>query len=871
MGIFKWLSNLPFLNTRRGVSPEELVELRQNFQVRYNAFKLLIAENQEALRIITEIEAALRGDAPFHMSFVRLRCAAVSSSVLQIIEQLNHIAPNKYTALFTVFEQIREQVDASIHLHRKSRNAPLTLPLAGLNREMSLQTGSKMATLGELGGQLGLTVPEGFVITAEAYLQFMEHNKIQPAIDKLIEAHPQDDIEGLHSLSNGIRQFIIGCHIPGALKQEIEDRYRCLEETHGNDVSVAMRSSALGEDGPDMSFAGQYRTVFDVTGENIFLAYKEVIASKYQIQAMMYRLNLGIRDEDVAMCVGCMPLLDSVAGGVAYTGNPLDLNDKNIIILSVWGHPKPVVDGRTSTDMFVVSRQNPNQFIQREIPQKEYEYVYRRDQGIIPIEMDPTKGARASLSDESATKLAQTLLQVEAYFGCAQDVEWIVDTSNRLYILQSRPLKQQQPKQAPATPQNDGATNRPIVLSGGITASPGSASGSVYIVSTEQDAIHFPDNGILVAAQSLPYWAVLLNRAAAVVTEQGSVAGHLANVAREFGVPAIFGLEGATKKLENGQVITVDADGKMVHAGRQTSVLQQPKEKNTGILGSPTYEALRKASDFIVPLRLLDPDSDDFRPQHCSSLHDITRFCHEKSVQEMFETGIEQRFRKSLSKRLHCDGVPMQFWIIDLEDGLQATPEDSRIVHLENIVSIPMLAIWRGMNAIPWTGPPPTDAKGFASVLMGSTADPSLNPSLPSVYTTRNYFMVSKYFCSFQSRFGYHYSTVETLVSDRCEENYIRFQFKGGAADLTRRVARAQLITEVLEKMGFRVFANQDSVFARLENYGRSFMESRLEGVGYLSVHTRQLDMVMGSPTAARKFRQKIFEDIETLSPDQGE
>jgi pyruvate, water dikinase len=399
-----------------------------------------------------------------------------------------------------------------------------------------------------------------------------------------------------------------------------------------------------------------------------------------------------------------------------------------------------------------------------------------------------------------------------------------------------------------------------LVLQGGDTASPGIAAGPVFVVRANDDMLRFPTGAVLVAAQAHPRWATLLARAAAVITETGGITGHLANVAREFGVPALFNVPDATRKLETGNEVTLDADMRRVHSGRVERLLDQQRPRKGLMEGTPVHETLKEVSRLITPLNLTDPSGPDFKAGSCRTLHDITRFCHEMSVQEMFSSGQATALIRRAGKRLVVD-VPMQWWVLDLENGFRE-PVTGPHVHISNIQSQPMQALWAGITAKPWAGPPAVDGRGFMSVMLQAASNPNLNADGASEYAQRNYCMISKFFCNLTSRMGFHFSTVETLAGDPAYENYARFSFKGGAADLRRRVMRTRFIASVLEEQGFEIESHEDMLIARIS--GRPLEETlaALRILGYLTIHTRQLDMIMLNPDQVSYYRTMLCADI---------
>ncbi|EKO38630.1 MAG: phosphoenolpyruvate synthase/pyruvate phosphate dikinase [Solidesulfovibrio magneticus str. Maddingley MBC34] len=843
--------------TPQGLTEEQI---QTEFKKRYHHFKLLLTANKKALELMTEMEEALNGRRTFGMAFIRAHSTGVSVNVYKIVEHLNAIAPGKYAELYNRIKDIQRRIGECLASSCTLETSPeLVLPLDQAGRDQADLVGGKMAGLGEIVRRTGLPVPPGFAITARAYHRLIEHNDLKDEIYRLLQTAGPDDQRNLLILSSQIRNKITEAELPSDVSKAILGAYADLCRKVGREASVSLRSSALGEDEAGQTFAGQFSSKLNVGPEDILQSYKEIIASKYSPQAMTYRLNRGIPDEDVAMCVGVMAMVDAVAGGVIYSRNPLDIRDDSIHIHSAFGLPKSVVDGTVGTDEFVFERERPPRLTARHIREKDQAFLCLPGEGVCRTETSGERALLPSITDDQALALAEATITLEAMYGAPVDVEWAIDASGGLEFLQCRELVQ-------LPSQTGGGSDRvygtPLV-SGGVTASPGAGFGPVFVVRREADLLQFPRGAVLVAVEAPPRYASIIDRAAAIVTEKGGAAGHLANVAREFRVPSIMGLAGATRLLAPGAEVTVDADGRAIYPGRLEELLaeaeaqRQPAPERV----TPMHAILRRVMDQITPLSLIDPNAPEFAPENCRTLHDVTRFCHEKSVTEMFNFGQEFHFSKRAAKQLKYKGTAMKWWFINLDDGFVGDVP-GKYVKLEEICSIPVGALWDGIIAIPWQGPPPVDGRGLMSIIVQASTNPHLEAASHSSFAERNYFMVSRNYMCLSSRFGFHFCTVETMVGDRPSENYVSFQFKGGAAEYSRRRRRAQFVGEILELQGFGVEVNEDASFARINGGSEEEMLRGLTVIGYMLMHTRQLDMIMHNEPLVQSYKQKILDDL---------
>lgn len=278
--------------------------------------------------------------------------------------------------------------------------------------------------------------------------------------------------------------------------------------------------------------------------------------------------------------------------------------------------------------------------------------------------------------------------------------------------------------------------------------------------------------------------------------------------------------------------------------------------------GTPVHRRLSELLELLSPDTLPAPEDPGFRAAHSKTVRDLARVIHARAVSAMFDFGRgQQDFSERAAKQLWAGGAAMQWWIINLGDAFSAPPE-GKFIRLEHIDSPPFRAVWDGISAFPWAGPPPVDARGFLSIMYESTTNPEISITQGFDFGVWNHILLSKAYVSLSSRFGYHFVTIEALVGERSRENFVSFQFRGGAAEVTRRARRIRFVSGILQEFGFAIRVREDALTARVEALSTAAFMDRLKVLGYLIIHTRQLDMIMRIPEQVRLHREKILREI---------
>jgi pyruvate,water dikinase len=420
--------------------------------------------------------------------------------------------------------------------------------------------GGKGASLGEMIN-IGVPVPGGFAVTAQAFRDFINRAGIAKKLFEALKVDVNQESE-LHRAEETAKKLIMDAEVPEDIEMAIKARYEELCKREGEQVFVAVRSSATAEDLPDASFAGQQETFLNMRGaEDVFNAVRKCWASLYGARAIFYRVEQGFEHDKVNLSAIVQKMVDSEKSGVMFSSQP-STGEALVVIESAWGLGESIVSGSVSPDNFVVDRKTKN-ILSKYIATKEIMIIRDpKTQKTVTVPVPDDKKEAVVLTDNEAIELAKYGEILEKHYGIPQDIEWGIE-KDKIYILQSRPIttinNAKKAKQAAASGK---------VLFKGLGAAPGVATGIVRLIASGRELDKVKQGDIMVTKMTMPDMVPGMRRAGAIVTDEGGMACHAAIVSRELGCPAVVGTKKATTILKEGMEITVDGSKGIVYEGR---------------------------------------------------------------------------------------------------------------------------------------------------------------------------------------------------------------------------------------------------------------------------------------------------------------
>jgi pyruvate,water dikinase len=434
--------------------------------------------------------------------------------------------------------------------------------------------GGKGANLGEMR-KAGFPVPDGFVVTTQAFELFSKANDLERKIGWLLAKIDVNNEKKLETYSSMIRLIIESSRIPKAVVEEVLAAYGELCKRAGkNKLSVAVRSSATAEDSRDASFAGQQATYLNVLKKDeIIASIKRCWASSYTPRAICYRLKKGFGINLFTTAVVVQRQIASQKAGVGFSVHPTTGDRDSVVIESVLGQGEELVSGRVTPDTFTLNKKT-GMIRERRIAEKRKMKV-PNGHGIGLAEVAIPRRLRRvqSLKASELVELWGLARKLEAHYNHPQDFEWAVVEDGTIYLLQTRPVT------VLANHVPDGGISERAAELKGLGASPGVASGKARLILSPGELGRVQSGEIIVAKMTTPDYVPAMMKAAGVVTDEGGMTSHAAIVSRELGVPCVVGTGRATKTLSEDLLLTVDGTKGLVFRGKVDA--ETPKESGT--------------------------------------------------------------------------------------------------------------------------------------------------------------------------------------------------------------------------------------------------------------------------------------------------
>ncbi len=455
--------------------------------------------------------------------------------------------------------------------------------------------GGKNASLGEMYQNLtqeGIRIPNGFAITAEAYRTILDSNDAWEKLHAQLDVLNPDDVVQLQECGKRCREIIHACRLPDDMVAQISDAYEALKVEYGEDITLAVRSSATAEDSPEASFAGQNESYLNIHGLDALLdAYRRCLASNFTDRSIHYKFDHGFDNMKVYLSVVVMKMVRSDIGesGVMFSIDS-ETGFKDVVFINAaYGLGENIVQGSIAPDSFYVHKptfkKGHRTVLKRRLGDKALKMVFSDQINQDNIAEEYTKNintpeadkTRFCISDEDVILLAEYAIKIEDHYSKQagydkpMDMEWAKDgLDGHIYIVQARPETVESRKEGTHLEMYHLKERSEVLLKGQAVGTK-IGSGKVCKIVDASKLDNFKAGDVLVAETTSPDWEPVMKIASAIVTNSGGRTCHAAIVSRELGIPAIVGAENAVGLLEDGQEITVScAEGEtgLVYEGK---------------------------------------------------------------------------------------------------------------------------------------------------------------------------------------------------------------------------------------------------------------------------------------------------------------
>ncbi len=812
-------------------------------QALFNNFRRILLLNNAILEEMNRLERTLGGEFIFDKAFLEDSVRSLASRVHHVAYNLNALTDNGYIPLYDSYQDIRMILDDILSGQTRALSTTPVLPLRSVGWELEQLVGVELVCLAELQHHSTVQAADGFVVTSGGC--------------RILD-------EGLTASHNGHTGFTVD-EVRAALAEQFK---RVLGKWRARRFSVV--ATRIDEQVDLVSELARFFLVPDRKRKIVEVETDPLSSEKIWLPPLDQGEGEGEGKEADLWLEQYVHCLEQVVHLLCSAVREEEQNPGGFIVLYVRYAPEPAVSGTVETrrgareltdsltiiahppepagspDVFKLRRTYPFELIGSSIPPRPAGYRFADGQlATSAASVEGCSGCERGSALVGAgvlRDLAETAMALERVLGMPVTIEWEVLEDGSCHITRLYQMQAALDVSA-AADLADAEASAVIVCQGGEMVQSGVGAGRVVHVSEEMSPADFPAGAIAVARFASPQLTPVLQRAAAVVTEYGTATGHLATVARELRLPAIFGVEKACALLPPDSEVTVHASETRVYQG----VIDILLRKGTGELSfSPfdqEYRVLRRLLRFIMPLNLIDPEAANFSPEGCRTFHDIIHFSHEKAVDELAHFQEHRPGLGAIRTRRMQLGVPMDIRVLDIGGALSGEPRTNPVP--ADVCSEPFSAFLGGLlQPEAWVNDMPS--LGLRDIVSSVPRSMGLLAGSGEMLA-ENLAIVGDDYINISLRLGYHFSVIDAHLGSDESRNYVYFRFAGGMADPERRERRARFIRDVLKAMDFKVSVKGDLVIGRIKSDQSEILRAALSVLGALTAFSRQRDTALYS------------------------
>lgn len=821
----------------------------------FNNFRKILQLNTLVFEQIAAMDRALGGEYIFDRNFIEESVRTIARHVHHVTYNLNALTNNGYIPLYDRYQEIRVILDDILAGNTKALSCPPVLPLDSLSWELEPLVGIDLVCLAELRHHPGIKASNGLVVSSDA-VQVILNNTINKTI---ATASSKTDLSFdlvTESLSNSLQPMLakhpklllsITATRLGGLPGDPRDLGEFLLRKEENDSLIVLAEADLPLEqltgSPGQSSPSLRETIRRDNGgsspEDLFL---KGITSITTIAAE--RCKTLYPDTEPYFALFLRPASNALARGTITTRAAIK-SATPLLTVTSWLPGK-----RQEMDIHQLRRIFPFDFVSSIMSPKNLERHF--PDGLQATNATPQnhhfRRGSATILPKEIQALAETAMTLERIMGVPVIMHWEYLENNKFVVTRLFPFLEK--PAVPTTLELEKEKKTATVIGkGGQVVQSGVAAGTVFHVTQHTSLNDFPIGGVAVAPIATPQLTPILHRASAILTEHGNPVGHLATVARELSLPALFGIPGILEKLPEGTEVTVDAGQGCIYKGVLNYLLQQGNNDNSFSPIDPEYRVLRRLLRFISPLKLVNPDDPNFLPQNCRSFHDIIHFCHEMAVDELAHFQERRPGLRSIhTTRLHLP-VQMDINLLDIGGGLPNSPVQQP--GPADILSEPFAIFLDGLLH-PQATSEDVPTLGIRDIISSIPRTSRLSSISPEI-SGKNLAIISQEYMNLSLRLGYHFCVIDAHLANDRHRNYIYFRFIGGLADHVRRARRALFISDVLGAMDFKVFWKGDLIVGRMKFEEKDVLRSALFVLGALTTYSRQRDISLYSDELAQE------------------